>query len=366
MSKARQLADLGNQVDDGAITGSNMVINGGMTVAQRGVSATGINVSNYYTVDRFTYTQGSGGGSGVLTMTQEDDAPEGFAKSAKFEVTTSDTLSGSENILFRTRLEGQNLQQLKYGTINAQSITLSFWVKSSLTGTYTAGFNSVNTTDSSSIRYYKGYTVNAANTWEYKTLTIPAQTTNTIDSDNSQGLDLEWVLDAGPDDIVSPSTAWANTGKFAAVTGQVNFMATSGATWQITGVCLNVGDSAIAFPHQSYGDELQRCMRYYWRVEPHSSDQVMLGNGYFWASTGFRPFVPFPTTMRAEPSVTSNGLEVLSLTSVDNYVSVTASLDEGKNGIGLNVGDVSGTVGYSGILRVGGDAGDYFAVDAEL
>ena len=263
MSKARLLADLGNAYDDGALSNRSMVTNGSMQVAQRGTSTTGVNSSGYHTVDRFSYTEGSGGGSGALTMEQSTDAPDGFSHSVKHTVTTSDTLSGSENVLLRTRLEGQDLQRLKYGTSNAQAITLSFWAKSSLTGTYTVGFSSRNTTDSSSIRYYKGYTINATNTWEYKTLTIPAQTTITIDSDNSEGLDLEWMLDSGSDDIVSPSTAWANTGIFGAVTGQVNFMATSGATWQITGVQLEVGDTATPFEHRSYADELQRCLRYY-------------------------------------------------------------------------------------------------------
>jgi hypothetical protein len=321
MSKARGLADLGNAYDDGALSNRNLIINGAMQVAQRGTSTTGVNSSGYYTVDRFSFTEGSGG-NGTVAMSQEDDAPEGFAKSAKFTVTDAATLSGGQNVLLRTRLEGQDLQQLKYGTSNAQSITLSFWVKSSLTGTYTVGFNSHNTTASSGIRYFKGYTINATNTWEYKTLTIPAQTTNTIDSDNSEGLDLEWMLDSGPDDIVSPSTAWANTGLFGAVTGQVNFMATSGATWQVTGVQLEVGDTATPFEHKSYGDELAACQRYYYK-----SDLTRRATAA--RTDRMDVTVSYPVTMRATPTVTDTSTVTFTVA----YNSAVATIHQYNGGI---------------------------------
>tara|TARA_B110000858_G_scaffold192441_1_gene243173 strand:- start:145 stop:1245 length:1101 start_codon:yes stop_codon:yes gene_type:complete len=366
MTKARLLAQLGNAYDDGALSNRNMIINGAMKVAQRGTSTTGVNSSGYHTVDRFSYTEGSGA-SGTVTMSQEDDAPEGFAKSVKFEVTGASTLSGSENVLLRTRLEGQDLQQLKYGTSNAQAITLSFWAKSSLTGTYTSAFTSRNTTDGSTLRYYKGYTINVANTWEYKTLTIPAQTTNTIDSDNSQGVDLEWMLDSGPDDIVSPSTAWDNSGIFAAVTGQVNFMATSGATWQITGVQLEVGDTATPFEHRSYADELTKCQRYLYRINGNSTDQTMIGMGYFYGTTTTRHIVHYPVVMRSSPSVSANGLDALRDTGNDSAVTLASTLDESIYSCGLNIGDVLATsVGEGAILRLASLTSAYISFDAEL
>ena len=363
MSKARLLADLGNAYDDGALSNRSMVTNGSMQVAQRGTSTTGVNSSGYHTVDRFSYTEGSGGGSGALTMEQSTDAPDGFSHSVKYTVTTSDTLSGSENVLLRTRLEGQDLQRLKYGTSNAQAITLSFWAKSSLTGTYTVGFSSRNTTDSSSIRYYKGYTINATNTWEYKTLTIPAQTTITIDSDNSEGLDLEWMLDSGSDDIVSPSTAWANTGIFGAVTGQVNFMATSGATWQITGVQLEVGDTATPFEHRSYGDELAKCHRYFETTYPNGVEvgSVTGGPVHFRAlpsgTTDYRPF-SYKVEKRASPTLIA-------------YNGTTGASGSWRGSGGADRTVTLTAYGTSGFRAQGWSLGDYiqnghFTADAEL
>jgi hypothetical protein len=345
----------------------NLIINGAMQVAQRGTSATSVNSSGYYTVDRFSFTEGSAG-NGTVTMSQENDAPEGFGKSVKFAVTDAATLSGGQNVLLRTRLEGQNLQQLKYGTSNAQSITLSFWVKSSLTGTYTVGFNSHNTTASSGIRYFKGYTINATNTWEYKTLTIPAQTTNTIDSNKSQGLDLEWMLDSGPDDIVSPSTAWANTGIFAGVTNQVNFMATSGATWQITGVQLELGKVATPFEHRSYGEELAACHRYFQKLLcSGSSTRQMIGAGHYNTSTALVvPYQHYGGVMRGNPTGTLSALNLFDLEPFDS-TPTAVSIDVPTNkGCFINCTDgTSRTVGFAGSLFLDTD-GAFIAFDAEL
>lgn len=369
MSKARQLADLGNQVDDGAITGSNMVINGAMNVAQRSSSAVSVsNGSNegYQTLDRFEFQYGNSAG-GVANISQDTTVPSsyGFSNSYKVDVTTADTSLGTNHQIYISyRVEAQDMRNSGWNYTDSSSfITCSFWARSVKEGTYCFALRA---NDSASTRIFVKEFDLVADTWKKVIITIPGEAGLAFNNDNGIGATLTWSLQAEAGRATATDDAWNSADTSLATSNQVNFYDSTSNNFYITGVCLNVGDSAIAFPHQSYGDELQRCMRYYWRVEPHSSDQVMLGNGYFWASTGFRPFVPFPTTMRAEPSVTSNGLEVLSLTSVDNYVSVTASLDEGKNGIGLNVGDVSGTVGYSGILRVGGDAGDYFAVDAEL
>jgi len=293
MSKARGLADLGNAFDDGALSNRNLIINGAMQVAQRGTSATGIgiNAGGPFICDRFQHTQGSTGGSGVMTMEQSTDGPDGFGSSLKLTVTTADTLSGGENVGIRHRIEGQNVQHLKFGSSSAESVTLSFWVKASLTGTYSAQAHSAGGNRTA----LEDYTVSSANTWEYKKITFVGDTGTAIANDNTRGFELFFSLDAGPDDIVDTYT-WSDTSALRAATGQVNFMATSGATWQITGVQLEVGDTATPFEHRSYGDELARCQRYYQKQPIPQYVYPTDGGQITW-------MVPLSVPLRAAPSV---------------------------------------------------------------
>jgi hypothetical protein len=372
MTKARDLADLGNktsldEINDaynaGALSNRNLVINGAMQVAQRGTSATGVNVGAYNTVDRFQYAVGSNGGSGALTVSQSTEAPAGFSNSFKFEVTTTDTLTGSENILIRHRLEGQDVQRFKFGSSAAESVTISFWVKSSLTGTF--GLELIAGPDAN-ITALQAYTVSTANTWQYVSLTFAGSTNYSIPNDNARGFDVIWMLDSGPDDILDPY-AFAAESFFRAPTGQVNFMATSGATFQITGVQLEVGDTATPFEHRSYGDQLAACQRYLYRLTGFSTDQTMIGAGYFYGNTTTRHIVHYPVTMRVSPSVSANGLEVLRGSNSDTAVTLGGSLDESIFSCGLNIGDVSTSdIGEACILRLSSSTSSYISFDAEV
>ena len=309
MSRSRDIADLGgvttrlDQVgnSDGALSNRNMVINGAMQVAQRGTSLTGIgsNAGGPFICDRFQHTQGSTGGSGVMTMEQSTDATDGFGSSLKLTVTTADTLSGGENVGIRYRTEGQDVQQLKFGTSNAEKFTVSFWVKSSLVGTYSLQAMG-NARES-----LASYNVISSNTWEYKTVTFNGDTSGAISNANTVGLQLVWHLDAGASDITS-AYDWSTQGAFRAVTGQVNFMATSGATWQITGVQLEVGDTSTPFEHISVGDQLQKCMRYFCKNGTNSSQYY----AYVYTSSHKFVHVQYPVQMRATPTASftmSNG-----------------------------------------------------------
>lgn len=259
MSKARQLADLGNQVDDGAITGSNMIINGAMNVAQRSSSVTGITTDGYYVCDRWTYKRD---GTEVITMSQENDAPAGFKYSTKILVTTADTsLPTATHIRLGTRLEAQDVRQLAHGTVEAKQATVSFWVKSNKTGSYSLGFYKGGLSGNT---ISQGYTVNSSGTWEYKTLTFSADTSAGFNSsDIGEGLRVWFTLGASSDRSSGSSNTWSTSSTHRAVGQEVNLFDTVNNYWQITGVCLNVGDSAIDFPHESYGDTLAKCQRYY-------------------------------------------------------------------------------------------------------
>jgi hypothetical protein len=299
MSKARQLADLGNQVDDGAITGSNMVINGAMQVAQRSSSVTGVTSNGYYTCDRMEVNVSN---LGAYTVTQENDAPEGFVNSLKIDCTTADASPASSDYVFFThKLEGQDLQHLKKGTSNALPVTLSFWVKSNITGTY-----QFNLRDNDNVRYISAsYTIDASGAWEYKTITLAGDTTGVLDNDANESLKLEWWLDSGSNfNSGTLNTSWAaasNANRNAGAT--VNIGDSTSNYWQITGVCLNVGDSAIDFPHdESYGETLAKCQRFYYQKQ----QKGRRGGGVFTKNQNRNQGrLYLPQVMRASPSFTA-------------------------------------------------------------
>ena len=296
MSKARQLADLGNQVDDGAITGSNMVVNGAMTVAQRGVTST-YSASDTFVVDRFL-ARGSSTGQLVITVTQEDDGPAGFNKSLKVNTDTAETdLASNEQFKMEHRMEGNTISHLGWGTSNAKTVTLSFWFKSSTTGTTAVSFHNQNKDRS----FVSTFTVNSANTWEYKTITVAGPTDGTWATGTSIGIRIRWGS-FGTEFHTTSTDQWINTQDMS-VSGAIDWSDTANKYFQITGVQLEVGDTATPFEHQSYGDELQRCMRYYINLDTGNYYGLLptSGDGYrHWAQV-------LPVSMRASPSVTGVG-----------------------------------------------------------
>ena len=289
----------------------NLIINGDMSIAQRGTSATGIGNGDtgYHTVDRWEFVE-SGSTSGEFTITQDTDVPtgQGFAKSTKFDVTTADTSLGStDQIYWRQGFEGQNLQMLKKGTSNAEQITVSFWVKSNKTGTYI-----VYILDGDNARFVsKSYTISASSTWEKKTITFPADTTGTLDNDNEKSLTVHFVLGAGTD--FSSGTLQQTWGAVSGnnpnrLTGQVNLLDSTSNEWYITGVQLEVGTSASDFEFLPHDVNLQRCMRYC--IVYHNdadSHNALLFTGASRGSTNKYFFIPLPQVMRDLPSVTLSG-----------------------------------------------------------
>ena len=346
MSKARELAELGAVYDSGALSNRNVIINGAMEVAQRGTSVTGVTSSGFNTVDRFQYAEGSGGGSAGFTISQSTEAPDGFGNSFKFEVTTTDTLTGGENCLIRTRLEGRDMQRFKFGSSSAESMTVSFFVRASLTGTY--GLQ-VMVGPSSQRTAMQSYTVNSANTWEYKTITFAGSTDYAIPNDSSRGFDLNFMLDSGPDDLTAPY-AFTSDAAFRAPTGQVNFVQTSGATFHVTGVQVEVGSEATPFEHRSFGQELALCQRYYQQIVG-VSDQTIIGSGRANGTTVAEVAVPLAVSLRASPTLNSlafalfgtsgAGASATSTPTVRKFTSEGAVLHLGFTGSGLTNGQTA-------------------------
>tara|TARA_B100001939_G_C16941509_1_gene618478 strand:- start:435 stop:1772 length:1338 start_codon:yes stop_codon:yes gene_type:complete len=245
----------------GGLTNRNMIINGAMRVSQRGTSFTGLTVGQY-TVDRMLFGM-LNGNSGTWTVEQSTDAPDGFKYSVKCTNTTAFPASPAAGayMYFPHVIESQDLQHLKFGTSEAETTTISFWVKSNVTGNYSFG---VLQTDNSLKQVAFGYTINAASTWEYKTITIPGDTAGVIDNDNEKGLQLEWWLNSGTNYTGgSAQSTWItfdNTHRNFNNPGVGN---NTSDFWQITGIQFEVGDRATPFEHRSYNDDLQKCRRYY-------------------------------------------------------------------------------------------------------
>jgi hypothetical protein len=257
-----------SQLADGAVTTEklvadvnfrNLIINGDMSIAQRGTSSSGQTSGAYYN-DRF---KTGIIGLGTWTISQVTDAPtgQGLVKSQKFDCTTADASpSAGDFLLYLQPIEGQMLQQIKKGTSSAESLTLSFWVKSNKTGTYISRLYDVDNQRVIS----KSYTISSASTWEKKTLTFAGDTSGTLDNDNGYSFAVEWCLGAGTNYTSGTlNTSWNSKTDADQFVGQVNLADNTANEWYITGVQLEVGTSASDFEFLPYDVNLDRCERYY-------------------------------------------------------------------------------------------------------
>jgi len=282
---------------DNNINFRNIIINGDMSIAQRGTSASGLTGSGYNTIDRFSLLNT---GLGTWTQSQSTDVPsgQGFAKSMKMDCTTADSSPASGDILqIRTAFEGQNLQYLNFGTSSAKSLTLSFWVKSNKTGTYTMVFFHRD----ASKQFSKSYTISSANTWEKKIITVVGNTANGIDNDNAKSFDVWFNLGAGSNFTSgSLSSSWeADTDANYAV-GQVNLADSTSNEWYITGVQLETGEVASDFEFLPFDINRERCLRYFYRSRNESNGTVWFGS---MTNAAMGCTHQFPVIMRATPTM---------------------------------------------------------------
>ena len=259
VSSSQTVAINGNNISaDNSLGFRNRIINGDMGIDQRnaGAAVTVNSSPQFFSVDRW-YGQGINS-AGVFTLQRSTTAPTGFVNSVVATVTTVDSsLASGDLYLFSQRVEGFNIADLGWGTANAKSVTLSFWVRSSVTGTFGGSFSNSATNRS----YPFTYTINSANTYEYKTITVAGDTSGTWLTDNGIGIFLYWGLGVG---TTYSGTAGAWSGSyFISATGATNLMANNGATWYITGAQLEVGSVATPFERRDYGRELMLCQRYY-------------------------------------------------------------------------------------------------------
>jgi hypothetical protein len=292
----------------------NRIINGDMRIAQRATTASNIGSSAYATLDRFVLdTRINASPTGSYTQAQSTDAPTGFNYSFSVTVTTAgNSLNSAYGFNLAHFIEGYNIADLAWGTANAQAITLSFWVKSSITGSY--GFGLINASYGAS--YVGQYTVTSANTWEKKTVTIPGPTIGTWDSTTGRGIQLKFSLGTGSGAVTATPNTWI-VGEFldaSSSTASPTFWSTAGAVWKITGVQLEVGSTATPFERRLYNQELANCQRYFETGYPIGTAPANGAIGYFdggslgtaaYATNNLRSMTfQFCVEKRAAPTIT--------------------------------------------------------------
>ena len=357
----------GNYVALNTVGMKNIIINGDMSIAQRSTSASSITSSGYHALDRHRLAISS---LGTWTISQDTDVPsaQGFAKSMKFDCTTADAAPAASDVMWvQHRIEGQNLQYIKKGTANAESLTLSFWVKSNKTGTYIAELE-----DTDNSRHIaKSYTINSASTWEKKTITFAGDTTGTLTNDNNTSLELHFYLGAGTNYTSGTlATSWSSNTDANRAVGQVNLADSTSNEWYITGIQLEAGTTASDFEFLPYDVNLQRCQRYYYKTEASSSSNTY-GSGLQYSTANALLNLDFPVTMRIAPTAleqngTAAHYSVVDAGAIRICTSVPQFNGSSKNTITVDFTAASTLTAGRGALGRSENTSSYLAWSAEL
>ena len=286
-------------VGGGGLSHRNLIINGGMSVSQRHSTSETTPGHTDFGPDRMRFDLSQ---SSKFKVQQVTDAPAGFSHSMKVTSLSAYSSGSSDYFLLQNMIEGTDSARLRWGTSEAQTITLSFHVKSSLVGVHACGirnnpYNRANT---------QTYTINNANTWERKTVTFTGDTSGSWNVDTNAGLKINFDLGSGSNFQAASTGTWLATNDFI-TTNSVKVVGTNAATWYITGIQLEVGDTATSFEHRSITDELIRCQRYcYAAVADGSIDNYApLANGRFYNASDAQFNIFFPVTMRYPPTLDS-------------------------------------------------------------
>jgi len=282
-------------INDGPISGArNRIINGDMRIDQRNAGAS-VTAGSAYTLDRWNVDRVWAGST--ITIQRSTTVPVGFTNSLLATVSTGAAVAAASYFSIQQYVEGFNFSDLGFGAAGASSFTVSFWVRSSVTGTYGIGFRN----SAFDLSYWTTYTVNSANTWEQKSVTIPGATSGTWYTDNSYGINLIFSLGCGSTNKAASNNAWNSGGKLGAV-GQTDLIATTGATFYITGVQLEAGSVATPFERRSFGQELALCQRYYYREIVGSAGAPLGQNAFATSATSARILGKFPVSLRVRPT----------------------------------------------------------------
>jgi hypothetical protein len=363
MSKAAELANLIGNINAGSPLGNkNLVHNGAMLVYQRSgtITLSGLTPN----IDRFTAYKSNGG---TQTVEHSTDGPEGFKNSLKVTNTGADSsVASGDRVAIIHRCEGQHVAHLEWGTSNAKTVTLSFYVKSSITGTHGGAFGN----GSDNRAYPFTYTISSADTWERKTITVAGDTTGTWATDTGRSLQIAWGLGVGSTNS-GTAGAWEAADRNSATGATTDFLTTVNATWFLTGVQLEIGQNATAFEHEPYSVTKNKCLRYYWR---QGGGAVCLGSGTYYSSTNFAMHMDLPVPMRIGPThgaeFNSSSFIVYSNASVDYIEGIGAGRNAANESgecytVQWDSSGGGGTQGH-GAISITQSSGQYVELKADL
>jgi hypothetical protein len=352
-------------------TATPLIINGDMQIAQRGATVTGVTSSGYASLDRYQMDMAS---QGTFTISQSSDVPtgQGFLNSMKLDCTTADTVLGADNrVAFRQKIEDQNCIAIKKGTANAETLTVAFWVKSNKTGTYV-----IELYDFANARQVsQSYTIDSANTWEKKVLSYPADTTGTMDNDNTSGIGVQFWITAGTTYTGGTlNTTWNSDTTANRASGlTVNIADSTSNDWYMTGLQLEIGtfdaNSIPPFQFEDRATSLARCQRYFYNpLQGTTNAYGVFGQVVCLSSTTARGILYSPSVMRTLPTiVTSGDLELAGDSFTIGVSSIATSARTGTQAMEFTYTVSSGLPsGEGAIVRRRNDASATFQLDAEL
>jgi len=344
----------------------NRIINGAMVIDQRNAGASVTNVASAatYTLDRWFYFASQ---ASKFTVQQDAGAvtpPAGFNDYLGITSSSAYTVGSSEIFLLAQHIEGFNVADLNWGTANAKTVTLSFWVRSSLTGTFGGSLRN----DASDRSYPFTYTIPTANTWTQISVTVAGDTSGTWLTTNGTGIRLSFGLGMGST-FSGTAGSW-QAANYISATGATSVVGTNGATWFITGVQLEVGSTATSFDYRPYGTELALCQRYYFKVLP-AAGSIPMAVTTNSTTTGSRAFFVLPVTMRVAPTAleqtgTASDYRINAANANTTLSSVPTLGTALPNLVRIDSTVASGlTAGQAGSLESNSSAG-FIALTAEL
>lgn len=356
-----------NATAQGSNGNKNFIINGGMTISQRGTSFTNPS-SDDYCLDRYAIQWA--GMSPQFTVSQDTSTPagKGFYKSLKIATSNTQTPSGGQGAFMYQKVEGSNISNIMFGTSNAKTLTLSFYVKSSKTGTYSVGFHN----NGFNRNLVSEYTISSADTWERKTITFAGDTSGTWTTDNTIGMGVYFHLSNGDgSNTTSTLNSWQSGNYYLGSQNQVNLWDSGTATWFITGIQLEIGDAATEFEHESYATTLEKCLRYFYAVVPKGVNIGYIAPAWFYSSSTMVAIIDHKVEMRAAPAVES-------VDATDDFWFYRTATYDGFNDLSIsapsstkctavyNASDVSGTTGHAGGIFVNDTTNAFLYLKAEL
>ena len=357
----------------------NLIINGDFRIFQRASSSTAVGNGTYSTADRFKTNFSNDGAATTQqhTLSDADRATTGHSFAWQWDVGTADTsLAAGQLAYFRHFIEAQNCSGLAYGSSAAKTLTLSFWVKSSKTGTYCC---TIEKHDSTTYNLPLEYTISSADTWEFKTLVVSPTAGSTslitgsggdIAQDNGKGITLYWWLAAGSDYTGGTNNTWTSNTNHLTTTNQVNWLDSTSNDWFITGIQFEIGDQATDFEHLPFDVQLQRCQRYFYlHTDPLSSSNEPVCMGTMYSSSQCNGIIHFPVTMRTSPSLVCTDASThfrIYRNSGGDPVDNWSAGELTKNAAEIyNNSDVSGTAGHAATITTD-DAAASISFNGEL